>query len=128
MVCLWICAASAEYDIAALFAKHTAIRQNAPHSHGKSAAILGLRRFIKQRTFRNKVWRTQRDKRGELYAVLISAAAPQYRVRVYPVYQELGFLRALCIALTQPNQLSYLSSSMVEHLPSKRCVVGSSPT
>ena len=31
----------------------------------------------------------------------------------------------LCIALIQPNQLSCLSSSVVEHLPITRCVVGS---
>ena len=52
----------------------------------------------------------------------------QYRGRVYPVYHELGFLGALCIALTWPGQLSCLGSSVVEHLPSKRCVTCSSPT
>ena len=35
--------------------------------------------------------------------------------------------RALSIALTQPNQLSCLGSSVVEHLPSKRYVVSLSP-
>ena len=35
MVCLWICAVSAEYGIAALFAKWAAIQQNAPIFTGK---------------------------------------------------------------------------------------------
>ena len=33
-----------------------------------------------------------------------------------------------CIALIQPSQLSCLGNSVVEHLPSKRYVVGSNPT
>ena len=38
-----------------------------------------------------------------------------------PVYQ-------VRIALILPSQLSGLGSSVVEYLPSKQCVVGSSPT
>ena len=34
---------------------------------------------------------------------------------IHPVYQDLGFLRGLCIALIQPDQLSCLGSSVVEH-------------
>ena len=41
MVYLWICAASAEYGIAVLFAKRGAIRRNVPHFHGKRATVLG---------------------------------------------------------------------------------------
>ena len=33
-----------------------------------------------------------------------------------------------CIALIRPSQLSCLSSLVVEHLPRKQYVVGSSPT
>ena len=35
MVCLWVCAGSAGYKIAALFAKRAAIFANASHFHGK---------------------------------------------------------------------------------------------
>ena len=51
-----------------------------------------------------------------------------YQVRVYPVHQDLGFLRTLCIALTQPDQLRCLRSSVVEDLPSKQYIAGLSPT
>ena len=77
--------------ITALFAKHAAIFANAifanapqlakrTHFHGKSDAILGLRHFTRQRTFRNsvKVRRTQRDKRGARYAALISVAVARF--------------------------------------------------
>ena len=37
-----------------------------------------------------------------LLEYLYETLSPCYRVSVYPVYQDLGFLRSLCIALTQP--------------------------
>ena len=64
----------------------------------------------------------------DVIAGSIPLSAPQYRDGAYPVHQNLRFLRALCIALTQAQPLSCLGSSVVEHLPSKQCVVGSSPT
>ena len=62
--------------IAVLFVKYAKIFANAPHFHRKSAAIQGLWRFTRRRSFRDsvKVRRTQRDKRGAWYALLISAA------------------------------------------------------
>ena len=48
---------------------------------------------------------------------------------VHTVYQvRLDLLPLPCIALIWPSQLSCLGSSVVEHLPSKQYVVGSSPT
>ena len=47
---------------------------------------------------------------------------------VHPQVQFTCTCTCLCIALTQSSQLSCLSSSVVEHLPSKQCVAGSSPT
>ena len=50
MVCLWICVGSAGYGIAALFAKHAAIRRTRRIFTAKSATIEGLRRFTRRRT------------------------------------------------------------------------------
>ena len=44
------------------------------------------------------------------------------------VYQNLELYGALCIALIQPDQLSCLGSSVVEHPPSKRVVRCLNPT
>ena len=60
MVCLWICAASAEYGIAGTFCQ----------THRNSARIAAL---YKTAHFQ-EVQRTRRDKRGARYATLISAA------------------------------------------------------
>ena len=56
MVCLLICAASAEYGITTLFAKRASIRQNA-HFHGRSKDCCALQDGVL-----SEVRRTRRDK------------------------------------------------------------------
>ena len=66
MVCLWICAASAEYGIASLFVKHATFSRE----KRQDSALSGIVSI--------KVRRTRRDKRGTQYAVLISAATQRH--------------------------------------------------
>ena len=78
MVFLWICAVSVLQRFLPTchdYCQRATIRRNAPRFHGKSE--LGLRRFTRRRTLRDsmRVRRTQRDKHGTRYAVLISAVA-----------------------------------------------------
>ena len=63
MVCLWICAGSADYGVAALFDKRAAIRRNALHP--RIAALYKTSHF-------QEVRRTQRDMHGARYTALIS--------------------------------------------------------
>ena len=60
--------------IAALFAKRATIFANAPHFHGKSAAIHALYKTVHFQGYRESA-ATQRDKRGARYTALISASA-----------------------------------------------------
>ena len=81
------------------FCQRTAMRRNAPHIHGKSAAILELWCFL-------ELQRTQRDKRGARYAVLISAAA----ARLLHSFRRIPYSCTSCV-----NSLSLSLSRFLSH-------------
>ena len=86
------------------FCQHTAIQRNAALFHGKSAAILELWCFL-------ELQRTQRDKRGARYAVLISAAA----ARLLHSFRRIPYSCMSCV--NSPSLSHFLShrSSFIMH-------------